>query len=385
MADTVIVKRTENRLIVTKEDKKVTVAAPYVKNENNYTARLVILGYYDTLSDLTTAITSPSEGDPYGVGTEAPYTIYIWNGTEWKDNGTLKGEKGDPTKWIRGTVDPTTEGIDGDLYLNYTTWHVWEKISGTWEDKGTIKGADGADCAGTAFQEVAEKDQPGGYAGLDNNGALKSKIRSTPILDFNTATIGGFYYWGTSSLNAPLRGTGTALVIDRAHNAGLAQIAIELSTRILHIRFATNTSNTEWTDWKRLDETTWGSISGTLADQTDLQTALAGKANTSHSHSYAPIPSSSSLPVGMCCFCYNNATSDIANGETVAGSNLKIFRLSLRTTDSSPDDGSLILVESFISGSLSGTWKNITGTTVNKYYKPLGIATRHTGLFVRTA
>jgi hypothetical protein len=145
----------------------------------------------------------------------------------------------------------------------------------------------------------------------------------------------------------------------------------------------------------------WGSISGTLANQTDLQTALdgkspashshndlyytetevdtklAGKANTSHSHSYAPIPSSSSLPVGMWCFCYNNATSDIANGGTIAGSNLKIFRLSL--SNSSINTGS------FLAGSLSGTWKNITGATVKKHHEASGTETRDCGLFVRTA
>lgn len=144
MADSVVVRITENRLVVTKEDKKVTVAAPYVK----YIYTLVIKGYYATLELLQAGVTDPAVDDAYGVGTEAPYTIYIWTGTEWKDNGTINGIKGDPgdsTNWITGTIDPTTEGIDGDLYLNYTTWHVWEKISGTWEDKGSIKGADGAD------------------------------------------------------------------------------------------------------------------------------------------------------------------------------------------------------------------------------------------------
>ncbi len=136
----------------------------------------------------------------------------------------------------------------------------------------------------SAFQEVAEKDQPGGYAGLDNNGALNSKIRSTYISDFNTATIGGLYYWGSSTLNVPVPGSGgTALVIDRLTNAGLTQIAIVTPARILYIRVSTNTSNTEWTDWEKIDAATWGRISGTLSNQTDLQAALDGKVDTSPS------------------------------------------------------------------------------------------------------
>src|SRR5690606_32671639 len=34
-------------------------------------------------------------------------------------------------------------------------------------------------------------------------------------------------------------------------------------------------------------EVAWGSITGTLSDQTDLQSALSGKADTSHTHNYA--------------------------------------------------------------------------------------------------
>ena len=46
---------------------------------------------------------------------------------------------------IGGTVDPTTEGTDGDWYINRMSWHIWEKVSDTWTDRGSIKGEDGAD------------------------------------------------------------------------------------------------------------------------------------------------------------------------------------------------------------------------------------------------
>lgn len=57
---------------------------------NNFT----ISGYYDSLSALQAAVTSPENGDAYGVGTSAPYSIYIWSGTEWVDNGTIQGPQG---------------------------------------------------------------------------------------------------------------------------------------------------------------------------------------------------------------------------------------------------------------------------------------------------
>lgn len=133
-------------------------------------------------------------------------------------------------------------------------------------------------------------------------------------------------------------------------------------------------------DLLNIADLVWGSISGTLSNQTDLQAALNGKANTSHSHSYAPIPTSSSLPVGVWCLCYNKTTSDIANGETIAGSNLKIFGLRLISSTGSS-------AEPIEGGSLPGTWKNITGTTVGKYRTTSdgGDTTtyRNCGLFVR--
>lgn len=60
-----------------------------------------------------------------------------------------KGDQGiagiDGKTILGGTTDPTTEGVDGDWYIQRTSWHIWEKVSGTWTDRGSIKGADGAD------------------------------------------------------------------------------------------------------------------------------------------------------------------------------------------------------------------------------------------------
>lgn len=57
-----------------------------------------VLGYYGTKAALDAAQkATASAGDAYGVGTAAPYDIYILDGTtgEFTDNGPLQGAKGD--------------------------------------------------------------------------------------------------------------------------------------------------------------------------------------------------------------------------------------------------------------------------------------------------
>lgn len=69
----------------------------------------VIKGHYDTIDDLTSAITNPEVGDVYSVGTEIPYDIFIYDGTgdAWLNMGNLKGEKGD-----QGDIGP--QGPQGE-------------------------------------------------------------------------------------------------------------------------------------------------------------------------------------------------------------------------------------------------------------------------------
>lgn len=84
-----------------------------------------ILGYYSSLEELQSSVVSPEIGDAYGVGTQAPYSIYIWSGSEWVNNGTIqgpegpqgpKGEKGDPgdTGPQGPQGDPGPQGPKGD-------------------------------------------------------------------------------------------------------------------------------------------------------------------------------------------------------------------------------------------------------------------------------
>ena len=49
---------------------------------------LKIDGYVSSESDLK-AIQNPQKGDAYGVGTEPPYILYIYDGSKWVDNGNI--------------------------------------------------------------------------------------------------------------------------------------------------------------------------------------------------------------------------------------------------------------------------------------------------------
>ena len=70
----------------------------------------VIAGYYDTFAALQTAVSSPKPGEAYGVGTAAPYDIYIWDAVNacWRNNGSIQGARGSngaPGATFRPSVD----------------------------------------------------------------------------------------------------------------------------------------------------------------------------------------------------------------------------------------------------------------------------------------
>ena len=66
-----------------------------------------ILGYYGTLAALQAAQTAPEAGDAYGVGTVAPYHIYVFDGVNrvWVDNGTIQGPAGSDGVTFTPAVD----------------------------------------------------------------------------------------------------------------------------------------------------------------------------------------------------------------------------------------------------------------------------------------
>jgi hypothetical protein len=102
---------------------------------------LKILGYYATLSSLESAVANPNVGDAYGVGSAAPYNIYIYTSDNgWVDNGQLQGAKGDSAKIteVTANVDNTSGTPDVAVTMGGTdtnrTFHL--SFSGLKGEKG---------------------------------------------------------------------------------------------------------------------------------------------------------------------------------------------------------------------------------------------------------
>lgn len=76
-----------------------------------------VLGTYESLSDLRTAISNPSVGDMYNIGSSAPYHVYRYTGLEdtgsdedWEDEGTIGGGQASVTNLTNSEIDSIWAG-----------------------------------------------------------------------------------------------------------------------------------------------------------------------------------------------------------------------------------------------------------------------------------
>ena len=133
------------------------------------------------------------DGDKY-VNTETG-DVYVKNNGNWDKEGNIKGPKGDKGEQglqgrdgregiqgpagrdgrdgaagrdgrdgkdvLNGKVDPTTEGKDGDKYVNTETGDVFVKNNDTWDKAGNIKGPKGDKGAEGAQGLQGEKGETG--------------------------------------------------------------------------------------------------------------------------------------------------------------------------------------------------------------------------------
>ncbi|WP_125431867.1 G5 domain-containing protein, partial [Streptococcus mitis] len=135
----------------------------------------------DVLNGKVDPTTEGKDGDKY-VNTETG-DVFVKNNGNWEKEGNIKGPKGDKgaegaqgpkgadgaqglpgrdgrdgaqgpagrdgrdgrdgKDVLNGKVDPTTEGKDGDKYVNTETGDVFVKNNGNWEKEGNIKGPKG--------------------------------------------------------------------------------------------------------------------------------------------------------------------------------------------------------------------------------------------------
>lgn len=152
-----------------------------------------VLGYFSTQEELESAIVSPQAGDAYGVGTGAPYDIYIYDAINsvWKNNGSLqgaqgpKGDKGDTgpqgPQGERGDIGPQgLQGIQGDPGPQGPTGEQGPK--GDKGDRGP-EGPQGPAGEDAAITVDAPKD---GKTYGRNNGAWSEIVASNQYLDYNS-------------------------------------------------------------------------------------------------------------------------------------------------------------------------------------------------------
>jgi len=105
----------------------------------------------DTAANWTSANPTLAEGE-IGIETDTEQ-FKIGNGADaWDDliYAGIQGDTGpagaDGKTILSGAVDPTTEGVDGDFYINTATSTLFgPKASGTWPSGVLLIGADGAD------------------------------------------------------------------------------------------------------------------------------------------------------------------------------------------------------------------------------------------------
>ena len=103
-------------------------------------------------------------------------TYHVWEkitGT-WTDLGSIQGGTGASGSagaagnvWSSGT-GAAAGGNNGDFYYNTSTYHVWEKITGTWTDLGSIQGGTGGSGSAGAAGNVWSSGT--GAAAGGNNG-----------------------------------------------------------------------------------------------------------------------------------------------------------------------------------------------------------------------
>ncbi|WP_192880427.1 YadA-like family protein [Haemophilus haemolyticus] len=160
----------------------------------------------DVLNGKVNPTTEGKDGDKY-VNTETG-DVFVKNNGTWENEGNIKGPKGDKGAQglqgergqdgaqglpgrdgaqgrdgrdgrdgkdvLNGKVNPTTEGKDGDKYVNTESGDVFVKNNGTWENEGNIKGPKG-DKGAQGLQGERGQDGAQGLPGRDGRDGAQGR------------------------------------------------------------------------------------------------------------------------------------------------------------------------------------------------------------------
>lgn len=109
------------------------------------------------------------------VYVEEQKRFYFWDGSSWQDEVSQGAVGEDGATWLSGSGAPgSSNGKDGDFYLDTASYDIYKKTSGAWGKIGNIKGATGekGDKGDTGAQgPQGEKGETGaqGPAGADGD------------------------------------------------------------------------------------------------------------------------------------------------------------------------------------------------------------------------
>ena len=149
---------------------------------------------YATLSDLQTAVPSPNVGDMYNVGSNPPYDIYRWTGSDWENQGSIGSASiEDLTNseidllW-NGTAISSSNG----KYANHTglLYLIVNKIKAAFNtkvDKVTGKGLSTNDFTSEYVNQIADHESRLGTLASGKVDKIAGKGLSTN--DFTTANL----------------------------------------------------------------------------------------------------------------------------------------------------------------------------------------------------
>lgn len=166
-----------------------------------------IRGYYPTLEALEAAVPEPEKGYAYGVGTEAPYDIYVWDLVHgvWVNNGPMTAS-GD---MLRSVYDPKNKRQDIFAYADAAKQAALDADVGRSMAGQTVEPTKGTTVTAADGAEIFNDCRPRTF-GTDSN------PESTAIRTGNVA----------SGLYSHAEGTNTNATGDASHVEGKASKAI---------------------------------------------------------------------------------------------------------------------------------------------------------------
>lgn len=176
------------------EEQEKYVEVPAIKGSDG--KNFALLGFYGTLSALQAAVQTPAAGDAYGVGTSAPYDIYIYDGVNntWVNNGPLQGAKGDTGAQGPAGADgaPGKAGSNGAPGTDGTTFTPSVSSDGvlSWTNDGGKANPASVNIKGPQGQTGAkgEKGDTGATGPIGPQGPQGPKGDNADVVEFSGAT-----------------------------------------------------------------------------------------------------------------------------------------------------------------------------------------------------